>query len=200
MNPVTRGPVGLGDHPLGDDERALGAVEGAVEISRGRRWPTAGDAHSGNNRFYEPETVVSDQGAGPLFEVAVAFQPLPKVDLPSGPGGGLPGTDEAFGIPRAGRAHGLGGAVLEKGEEVVRHVTEALAAQIGLTAQRIAEGIGSQEVTPGEPGKFSLDSVEVMFGITLTGGVQALYTATAESSVQVTITLNRRRADGSTPV
>ena len=51
-------------------------------------------------------------------------------------------------------------------------------------------------MTAPESGKLGLESVEVSFGITLSAGVQALFTAQAESSAQVSITLVRR-PDGS---
>lgn len=38
---------------------------------------------------------------------------------------------------------------------------------------------------------FGLDSVEVQYGVTLSAGLQTVFTAQAESSVQVTITLTR---------
>jgi len=38
--------------------------------------------------------------------------------------------------------------------------------------------------------------VQVAFGITLSGGVQAVFTSTVESSAQVTITLARRPGGG----
>lgn len=79
------------------------------------------------------------------------------------------------------------------GADIVRDATDALAAQIGATARRIADAIGQQDQEPAKPGTFGLDSVEVAFGVTLTGGVQTLFTLQAESSVQVTITLSRSR-------
>jgi hypothetical protein len=82
-----------------------------------------------------------------------------------------------------------------KGGEAVRVATEAIAGQIGLAAERIAAAVEARAVAP-EPGKLSLDSVEVSFGITLTAGVQAMFTAQAESSAQVTIILARRPAAG----
>ena len=81
--------------------------------------------------------------------------------------------------------------LVQKGEDILREATEALAEQIGATARRIADAIGRQEEASAKPGTFGLDSVEVAFGVTLTGGVQTLFTAQAESSVQVTITLSR---------
>jgi hypothetical protein len=81
---------------------------------------------------------------------------------------------------------------LVKGGDAARVATEAIAAQIGLAAQRIAAAIEAQAVAAPQPGKLGLESVEVSFGITLTGGVQALFTAQAESSAHVNIILTRR--------
>ena len=87
---------------------------------------------------------------------------------------------------------------MEKGEEVTRKATEALAGQIGATAKLIAEAIGRQEAAalPAAPSAFGLDSVEVQYGVTLSAGLQTVFTAQAESSVQVTITLTRNRDKG----
>ena len=135
------------------------------------------------------------------FEVAVAFAPVEQVVGPGGglapsEGGGIPGTKEAAGNLRFWqREDGQPRPTLvQKGEEVARKATEALAGQIGATARLIAEAIGRQETdaAPEEPGAFGLDSVEVQYGITLSAGLQTVFTAQAESSVQVTITLTRK--------
>ena len=136
------------------------------------------------------------------FEVAVAFAaPAEARAVSPAPGepedDDIPGTEEAAGLlfwQRPGQRPTL----VEKGEEIVREATEALAAQIGATARRIADAIGRQEAASPSagPGTFGLESVEVQFGITLSGGVQTLFTAQAESSVQVTITLTRHPDQG----
>ena len=84
--------------------------------------------------------------------------------------------------------------LVQIGEKAVRDATDALATQIGATARRIADAIGQQEQDrqSAKPGTFGLDTVEMAFGVTLTGGVQTLFTLQAESSVQVTITLSRK--------
>jgi hypothetical protein len=128
--------------------------------------------------------------AAARFEVAVAVTPLEDaVDRRAD--GSPPGVSEATSWRRTGRTPGQGPVLLEKGDEIVRRTTEALAGQIGMTARQIAETIGRQEETAPAPGVIALDSVEVSFGVTLSAGVQALFTAQAESSVQVTITLSR---------
>ena len=81
--------------------------------------------------------------------------------------------------------------LIVKGDAAVKAATEALAKQIGLTAQRIAEEIGSQTITPSPSGRLGIESVEASFGVTLTGGVQALFTAQAESSALVTVKFTR---------
>jgi Trypsin-co-occurring domain 1 len=78
------------------------------------------------------------------------------------------------------------------GDAAVKAATEAIANQIGITAQRIATSIDAQTLAKADPGKLGVDSVEVSFGVTLSGGVQALFTAQAESSAQVTVALTRR--------
>jgi hypothetical protein len=102
--------------------------------------------------------------------------------------GGIPGYDETAG---RGRSHSTdrGALFIERGEEAVRAATEAIAAQIGLATQRIASEIGGQIVPSSVAGSLDLESINVSFGVTLSTGVQALFTAQAESSVQVTITL-----------
>jgi len=140
--------------------------------------------------------------AAPRFEVAVAFaspdalqtvaaDPAGETRAGAG-GGGIPGVDDAaWSLRREPRPAGSRPVLVEMGEGIVRDATDALAAQIGATARRIADSIGQQDEGPAKPGAFALDSVEVAFGVTLTGGVQTLFTLQAESSVQVTITLSR---------
>ncbi|HEY5988073.1 MAG TPA: hypothetical protein VIV12_17125, partial [Streptosporangiaceae bacterium] len=85
-----------------------------------------------------------------------------------------------------------GSALIEKGGEAVRVATEAIAGQIGLTAQRISTAIEAQTNTTSDQAVLELDSIQVSFGITLSAGLQAMFTALMESSAQVTITLSRR--------
>jgi hypothetical protein len=137
------------------------------------------------------------------FEVAVAFaspdglrtvgpDTSAEATAAGAPSGGIPGVDDAsWSLRREPRAPGSRPVLVQMGEGIVRDATDALAAQIGATAIRIADAIGQQEREPGKPGTFGLDTVEVAFGVTLTGGLQTLFTLQAESSVQVTITLSR---------
>jgi hypothetical protein len=120
----------------------------------------------------------------PAFDVAVAIQSTDS----SHPR--LPGYSEASEQRLRQRAADL----VVKGDAAVKLATEAIASQIGITAQRIAASIDAQTLTEVQPGKLGVDCVEVAFGVTLSGGVQALFTAQGESSAQVTVTLTRRSA------
>ena len=139
--------------------------------------------------------VFSSEGS---FEVGVAIMAADEVwagDSNGERGGALPGYDEASGLKVHGRhAADRRPAVVVKGREAVRVATEAIAGQIGLAAERIASAIEAQVVADPQPGKLGLESVDVSFGITLTAGVQTLFTAQGESSALVTITLARRPA------
>lgn len=149
--------------------------------------------------------VTASEASSPVgaFEVGVAIVAVDEG--PAGPshgdgrrGGALPGYDEAVGLKLTARhAESLRSAVVVKGEAAVRVATEAIAGEIGLAAERIAAAIEAQAVASPQPGKLGVESVEVSFGITLTAGVQALFTAQAESSAQVSITLTRCPATGS---
>jgi hypothetical protein len=131
------------------------------------------------------------------YEVAVAIAPVAWVSPgpPFSAAGDAdadagPGFDETFGLRQHGRHTAQ--VVLAKGDAVVKLATESIARQIGVAAQRITSAIETQGLPVSTPGTLALDSVEVTFGVTLTAGVQALFTATEESSVQVTIVLSRR--------
>jgi hypothetical protein len=123
------------------------------------------------------------------FEVAVAIAPV-ESDIPGrdGESSGVPGYDESWGRKGESRI-AEGGALLKKGDDALRIATEAIASQIGIAARRIAEAIESQSLESSAPGHLALKSVEISFGVTLTAGVQAYFTAQGSSSAQVTITL-----------
>jgi hypothetical protein len=133
-----------------------------------------------------------------LFEVGVSLVVPEESPASSGGEDGRDGTivsgyDEASGFKVPGRPSGVrASSLVIKGAEAVGAATDAIAAQIGLVAERIAAAIEKQALAVPEPGKLGLDSVGVSFGITLTVGVQAMFTAQAESSAQVSITLVRR--------
>jgi len=138
---------------------------------------------------------------GTEYEVAVAISSLSGGGRESPPQRDgdedvTPGFDQTAGFwsqPRLARNF-----LLEKGDEAVRTATESIARQIGLAAQRMAGAIDAQVSTAALSGSLSLESVEVSFGVTLAAGVQALFTATSESSAQVTIVLSRRPPDDPT--
>jgi hypothetical protein len=138
--------------------------------------------------------------AGERFDIGVAIVPSEQ-GSPDG-AGTVPGYTDTLGRGRLNPA-AAAPYLIEKGEEAVRSATEAVAAQIGLAARRIAAAVGEQLAQPpaGAAGAYDLGSVTVAFGITLSAGVQAMFTAQAQSSVQVTITLTPRAeaASGAAP-
>jgi hypothetical protein len=136
------------------------------------------------------------------YEVGVAIVPtiesVPTVpdDGHQVPGGSVPGYDDVFGRrkhpdPDHPDRPGRPVTLVERGDAAVRAATEAIAGQIGVTAQRIAEAI-DQQVAPPDGQSLAIEEIEVTFGITLAAGVQALFTAQAQSSAQVTIRLSRQ--------
>jgi Trypsin-co-occurring domain 1 len=136
---------------------------------------------------------------GGVYEVGVAIAALDGygAGLPDGgpgPGqGSVPGFEDTAGLKRAKTGRNLD--LIEKGDAAVRAATEAIAGQIGVTAQRIAAAIGAQAEPMAQDQVFALETVEVSFGVTLTAGLQTIFTAMAESSAQVTITLSRQTGD-----
>jgi hypothetical protein len=140
---------------------------------------------------------MSDHGplSGLSFDVGVAVVPLVD-DAASGPrqgGSAIPGYDETSGRGRLFSAQRQ--FLVERGEESVRAATEAVATQIGIAADRIAATIGDNFGSSPAARSMAVESIEVSFGVTLAAGVQALFTAQAESSVQVTVTLRPRHQD-----
>ena len=104
--------------------------------------------------------------------------------------GDVPGFDETLG--RGGTKSEPRLAMIQKGEEAVRNATEAMAEHIGLIAQQITLAIEAQSDTQPDPEVFGLASVQVSFGITLSAGLQTIFTTQVGSSAQVTITLSRQ--------
>ena len=141
------------------------------------------------------ESTAVPPGFGP-YEVGVAIVPLEDTVLvrPDGQEGQgperIPGFDETWGRSRD-HLPGPRPALIERGEEAVRVATEAIARQIGITAQRIVRAVADEGVPAPGAGELGLESVQVSFGVTLTAGVQTLFTAQAGSSVLVTLTLSR---------
>jgi hypothetical protein len=131
-------------------------------------------------------TDAAGQKAG--YEVGVAVVPLSPERGGRGqePGSGtVPGYEDL-------RGHGRGALLIRKGQQVVDATTEVLAAQIARSAAQIAQTINTNIGQSARSGQLDLESIDVSFGVTLTAGLQALFTAQGESSVQVTITLKRR--------
>jgi hypothetical protein len=132
------------------------------------------------------------------FDVGVALVPLQEIvpaqrdETQRASDSGIPGYDEVIG---RGRPHPADRApfLVQRGEAAVRAATEAIAAQIGLAADQIATAIGARLESSAPAGPFGVESVSISFGVTLAAGVQAMFTAQAESSVQVTISLSPRR-------
>jgi hypothetical protein len=105
--------------------------------------------------------------------------------------GGIPGFDDTIGR-RQFRIPDQVAPVILRGEAAVQAATEAIASQIGVAAQRLAESIAIEIAKSPAPSTLRLESVAVSFGVTLTSGIQAMFTAQAGSSAQVTITLSRQ--------
>ena len=108
--------------------------------------------------------------------------------------GSIPGFDDVIGR-KGSRAADQLAPVIVRGEAAVQAATEAIAGQIGGVAQRLATSIDIEMSKSSASPTLRLESVAVSFGVTLISGVQAMFTAQAESSAQVTITLSRQRSD-----
>jgi hypothetical protein len=127
------------------------------------------------------------------FDLAVALRAvspdLSTAGIPAEPG--YDNADSSGGRQRIDRSSSI---VIEKGQEAVKQATRALASQIVATARQVSDTMEKELDLESSDGMFALESVEMSFGITLTSGVQALFTAQAESSAQVTITISRSRS------
>jgi hypothetical protein len=126
------------------------------------------------------------------YEVAVAMMPIGD----RAPGSSNSTPETAITGPgfdqTAGRHATARSLLLAKGDAAVELATEAIARQIGLAARRIAESIERQASSSLSPSALDLASVEISFGVTLSAGIEAMFTAKSESSAEVTIILNRR--------
>lgn len=134
------------------------------------------------------------------YDVGVAIVPIAEIaaatpdDGHHASEGSVPGYDDVLGR-RKSLEHPA--AQIERGDAAVQAATEAIASQVGITAQRIAEAI-DQKIAPPSGQNLAIEEVEVTFGISLAAGVQALFTAQAQSSAQVTIRLSRQAANQQT--
>lgn len=141
-----------------------------------------------------PIASATSGGAGP-YEVGVAIMPLP----PRGQAGPEP-SDHVVGIPgyqdtigkHSSRIDGI--AMVQRGEDALYAAIDAIGGQIALIAQRIGSSIEVSAQSSQDAGSqaFGIESVQVSFGITLSAGLQTVFTAQAESSAQVTLTLSRQ--------
>jgi hypothetical protein len=122
------------------------------------------------------------------------------IPLPATLADGPESAEKVAGVPGYEDTIGRGGqrtdrpVVIQKGEEALGTAIDAMAAHIGLIAQRLGSAIGASAEATAQPGAaaFGIESVEVSFGITLSAGLQTVFTAQAESSAQVTVTLSRQ--------
>lgn len=133
----------------------------------------------------------SDETPAIGYEVGVAIIPVLTAGGVDQKSIAPPGYEDTLGM-RGRHATESRSRVVALGGEAVRVATEELAKQVAVTARRFAETLEQEAVTSPAPGRLGVESVEISFGVTLTGGVQALFTAQGESSAQVTISLSRR--------
>lgn len=137
-----------------------------------------------------PGTVRLSEGSE--YEIAVAISPpilLPQYPSYRVESSAVPGFEET--MARGAHAERRP-SLVEKGEEAVRAATEAIAGQIGRAAERIATTIAAETSLESGSSGLGLESVEVTFGVTLSAGLQTMFTALVDSSAQVTVTLNRQ--------
>ena len=124
------------------------------------------------------------------YEVGVALVAIKPLPVGSdGADSSIPGFEPAWGRRDSATP---GSLIIATGESAAAEATGAIAKQIGQMAGQIAETVGLEAVSAAASGEFTLDSVEVSFGATLSAGIQTIFTAQGESSAQVTITLTRR--------
>lgn len=129
---------------------------------------------------------------GDAYDIAVAVVATDeRLERAREATGGIPGFEDTLG--RSSKSGTITGVViLQKGDEALRIATEAIARQISVTAQRIAETMNRGSwPPPQQQSELGLQGVEITFGVTLTSGIQAIFTAQAGSSAQVTIKLGR---------
>lgn len=128
---------------------------------------------------------------GDAYDIAVAVVATDeRLERAREATGGIPGFEDTLG--RSSRSGTITGAViLQKGDEALRIATEAITRQITVTAQRIAETMNRASWPPPQQSELGLQGVEITFGVTLASGIQAIFTAQAGSSAQVTIKLGR---------
>ncbi len=152
-----------------------------------------------------PDAIVAGQ-----YEIGVAIMPL-SANLADGSDSagkiaGIPGYEDTIGRGAGQRADRPG--MIQKGEAALDAAIDSIAGRIELIAQRISSALASSAQSPEQaasapelaasvpeqaaPAVFGIESVQVSFGITLSAGLQTVFTAQAESSAQVTLTLSRQ--------
>ena len=128
-------------------------------------------------------------GGGQDYDVGVAITPLAGASQGDRGGtAGVPGYEQLIG----GRRTAI---LIERGEHAVAAATDALAGQIAVSASRIAHAIGDKLTQDPPPSSMELEAIQICFGVTFGVGVQAMFTAQADSSAQVTITLRAQPAE-----
>lgn len=128
---------------------------------------------------------------GDAYDIAVAVVATDeRLERAREATGEIPGFEDTLG--RSSRSGTITGhVILQKGDDALRIATEAIAKQISVTAQRIAETMNRGSWPLPQQSELGLQGVEITFGVTLTSGIQAIFTAQAGSSAQVTIKLGR---------
>jgi hypothetical protein len=99
---------------------------------------------------------------------------------------------------RWGRRVAIGQSqVRELGEAALRATADAIGAQVGTVAERIAASLEQRSITHASAGQIGLESVELTFGLVLTAGagkvVEAFLTAESETSAEVRIVMSRTK-------
>jgi len=122
------------------------------------------------------------------YEVAVALAPADRLAGPVG------GSDRYLAEQTVAGFEDLTGtsrrlSLLEKGEEALCDASDALARRAAIVAARMADAVSTEIQSTNISADTALEAIEVSFGITLSAGLQTVFTTQAESSVQVTVTL-----------
>lgn len=129
---------------------------------------------------------MGDFPADGLFEVGVYVHPAAGGDETDA----VPGYDNA-----SGRWGERGQRAVVRGREAVRAAVDAVGSGVGQAAEQLVDAVARQ-LPPDVPGELGVDTIQVSFGVTLAGGVQALFTAQSQSSATVTVTMSRRPPAG----
>jgi len=133
---------------------------------------------------------------GQPYDVAIAVVPIDELrsdaEAEHDSGAAIPGYADTRGTKTAVPSRRA--LLVQKGEEAVVAATDAIAGQIGNAAVRIAKAIEARTEPVLRDGAINIDAVEVSFGITLVSGLTTIFTAQAQSSAVVSITLSPKSA------